>query len=253
MLLAIGAREAGVTGIALEGGFPFRLTRERASVRFQNVRFSVRQLGWQRDVVLANIYGDRSAQRWSIANAIQQANDELLLAILDVQGSNSQSVPLPQYLSEFKKKHVLVLGDYSDEGEARLQAIAAALRELGYVPVLVKDIPEEPHYDLQQKVVTVGSTMRFVVVDDSSKSGHILEIGRIQDNRWIAIILRLADSHGTFMTRGLSETSRGIVEESYTPDTLKEVLQRSTEWAEGRIAELKQGYENIYPWRQAGN
>jgi hypothetical protein len=48
--------------------------------------------------------------------------------------------------------------------------MAAALEELGYEPLLVKDVPDAlgfEHYDLLQKAVLIGSVSRFTVIDDT--------------------------------------------------------------------------------------
>ncbi|MBI2999183.1 MAG: hypothetical protein HYY46_12185 [Deltaproteobacteria bacterium] len=126
-----------------------------------------------------------------------RAKDEVLLALVHLRESEKRSIPLSQYLSNYKEKTVLVLGDYGNEGRKRLEEIKGALVQLGYAPLLLDEIPDDLHYDLQQKAVAVGSVARFVVIDDSSKSGHLVEYSHGQINRWILIILRLDSSDGS--------------------------------------------------------
>lgn len=231
----------------LQGTFPFRLTSEQASVTLFSVEFRVQR--WRRVVQYAELYGDRSAAFWSETNAVSRAKDEILVALLYRQEAQKRYVPLADYMNAFKEKTVLLLGDYSSDGRVRLEEIKAGLMELGYAPIILDEVPDHLDYDLAQKAVAVGSVARFVVFDDSSKSGHLAETDLAQINRWIVIVLRLERSAGSFMTRGMSHTSRVILEKTYTSLNLREVLTESAQWAEQRIAELRKGRAGVYPWR----
>ncbi|MEK6549172.1 MAG: hypothetical protein AABZ51_03630 [Nitrospirota bacterium] len=246
-LINVSAENFGLINCQLKNRYPLRLSTENASVRLIDVEFNAE--GWERKILYAELYGNRSAEFWSEKNAIIRAKDEILLGLLDLNRANKHSLNLEEYLSRFKKKTVLVLGDYSPEGEQRLQIIKDALANLDYDPILLKDIPDDLHYDLQQKVVAVGSVVRFVVIEDSSKSGHLVEFVHAQSNRWVVILIRLEGSEGSYMSRGLAAASRVIHEQTYSLTNVESVVKQSVVWAEKQIEELKQSFMGIYPWR----
>jgi len=111
------------------------------------------------------------------------------------------------------------------------------------------EIPDDLHYNLEQKAVAIGSVARFVVFDDSSKSGHLVELVHSKINDWLTVILRLEGSKGSFMTRGASSYSRVIRESTYSFANLPEVLSESVQWAEKTIIELELAGMRMYPWR----
>ena len=244
----ISASDIKLIGLTFNGSFPFRLTSQEASVSFTDVTFKVGD--WSRPVKHAELYGNRTIAFWSDVNAVTKAKDEILLAMVYLKGSEKRSVSLSEYLNTFKEKMVLVLGDYGDDGIKRLEEIKKILVDLGYDPISLNEIPDDLHYDLQQKAVAVGSVARFVVMDDSSKSGHLVELPYAQSNRWCLIILRLKGSDGSFMTRGASATSKIILEKSYSSGNLPEVMNESVKWAEERIKEVRETMKVDYPWRK---
>lgn len=172
-MFSIGSAMCSMTNISLEGAFPLRLSREAASLSLFNASF---QAGpWKRNILYAQLFGTRKAEDWSIAKAVARAKDEVLAALVEVQRAQNAGITLEQYIASHKDKTVVVLGDYSPEGLTRLTVIAAQLDSLGYKPILIKDVPDHPYQDISQKVVAIGAIARFVVVDDSSRSGHLME------------------------------------------------------------------------------
>ncbi len=227
---------------------PLLLSEENASARLVDVTIEIGS--WNRKVEFAEMFGNRSAAFWSEANAIARAKDEILLALSDISQARKLSLSLSDYLTRFKERTVLILGDYKEPRKSRLLSIKQAVNVLGYNGILLDDIPDDLHYSLPQKAVAIGSVCRFVVFDDSSKSGHLIEIGHAQTNNWLTVILREEGSDSSFMSHGASATSRVIREMSYTPDNLNEVLNQASNWAEQEIARLKLSYVSAYPWRQ---
>jgi hypothetical protein len=225
---------------------PFRFQGEASSLRMTDCDFSFGN--WTRKVLLAELYGNRTGEFWSETWAVRRAKDEILVALSDVAAATRRGLELDESLRRFKEKTVLVLGDYANDGKLRLDAICELLANAEYAPVLVKDVGDLPGQDLQQKVVALGSVARFVVVDDSSKSGHMVELARAQENRWLTIILRQQGSQGSFMTRAASATSTVIYEADYANDTLAEILKTAFAWAEERIIALNRTYTREYPW-----
>jgi hypothetical protein len=99
------------------------------------------------------------------------------------------------------------------------------------------------------KAVAIGSVSRFIVVDDSSKSGHLAELPEALRNNWITVILRMCGSEPSFLSRGVSVTSSVVLEREYTADTLRITLEEGVRWAEAKVGDLSTAFAQLYPWR----
>jgi hypothetical protein len=245
--IKIAANNVTISGITFSGVYPFQLTVDHASLRLMNTKFTVN--GWSRTILYAELYANRNRNYWTEIQAASRAKDEVFLTLVDLNKSEQHSISINKYLNEFKEKFVLVLGDYSPEGKIRLKKIKDLLAPLGYMPILVDEIPDNLNYDLQQKVVAIGSVARFIVVDDSSKSGHLVEYKLVESNRWITIILRSIGSDNSFMTKGASNYSKVILEKEYTIDNISNIIKEASSWAENKFEELRINGIKSYPWR----
>ncbi len=248
-MVQIDASDVSFEEATLTGAFPFRLGYEQASVTFWKVRFAEFALGWKREVEYAEIYGDRRASRWSIEAAQSRAKDEVLAALLVVSRAEKAKKNLHEYVSSSREKTVLVLGAYDADGEKRLRLITVALKELGYEPVLIKDIPDFETYDLSQKVVAIGVMSRFIVIDDTSASGHLTEFELCRSNRWVTVIMRADGKGSSWMTAGASISSKVILEASYDSANPKPAIAEVTKWAEKCLKDLGKEYSRVYPWK----
>lgn len=243
------AREVTIEGISVADGLPFRLCATNNHLVLIDCHFGAP--GWSRDVVAAELYGNRSASFWSPQMAVTRAKDVVLAAQFDVYKASSHHLPLAEYANTKKQKGVLVLGDYSGEGMRRLEAICRVVRELGYEPFLAKDVPEIFATDLQQKVSILGGLSRFVLIDDSSCSGHLVEIQTAQQSRWVTVLLHSEGRRSSFMTSGLAITSKVIGEQDYDHELPNEGVKRAITWAESQLEVLETRYQKAYPWRDA--
>ncbi len=248
-LFLINASDITIGKLTLAGKFPFRLGDNEASVKFWDVRFADDSLSWKRDVEYAEIYADRQASRWTVEAAESRAKDEVLAALFVAQRAEKAKKSLHEYVSSVHEKTVLVLGAYDQDGQKRLGLITNALQELGYDPVLIKDIPDFEHYDLTQKVIAVGAMSRFIVVDDSSASGHLSELEACRSNRWVMVIMRADGKGSSWMTAGAAISSNVILEASYDSSNPKPAMVEATKWAEQCLRDVKQKLNSLYPWR----
>jgi hypothetical protein len=247
--LNISAPNCELGRFALSGWFPFRLSREEASAKFWEMRFESEALKWTRYVEYAEIYGDRRASRWSLEAARSRAKDEVLAALFDRQRADEEKKKIEEYVPWSREKRVLILGAYDSAGENRLISIKACLEELGYEPVLVKEIRDFEHYDLTQKATVIAGLSRFIIFDDSSPSGHLNEFEVCRTNGWVMVLLRANGIHSTWMTAGASITSKVILEANYDPSNPKPAIEEATKWAEDRLSTLKKEFSSLYPWR----
>jgi hypothetical protein len=226
---------------------PLRLLKDNAWARLVDCHFYDQP--WQRDISFAEVYGNRTEEFWSPIEAVTRAKDEVFIAAMQLQEARRQSLGIYDYLADFKRRRVLVLGDFG-EGRGRLTAIKDALTTLGYDALTMDEIPDPLDLNLQQKVLLYSGLSKFVVVDDSSKSGHLVEMGKLADSQAVTIVLRLEGSAGTMMTRGISTYSNIICESPYTAHSPPTVLREACGWAEGKLAVIHATLDAAYPWRE---
>jgi len=79
------------------------------------------------------------------------------------------------------KKAVLILGRFTPERKAVLDALREALREQGYLPILF-DFDKPNSQDLTETVSTLAHLSRFIIVDLSDPSSTPYEVGTIASN-----------------------------------------------------------------------
>lgn len=246
-LIRCASRSLTVMNGELSDAFPFHLIEPDASVIFDHMRFSAGD--WARDVAFAEVFADRSKTTWSEARAVSNAKDEVLAALVEYHRAQERRVPISEYIRSIKAKTVLVLGDYGDTGAARLSEISGALLKLGYEPLLIKDFPDSPAQGLPQKVALAAGLARFVVIDDTSASGHLLEVQICKNVDAVTVLLRGDGSGASWMTAGASHTSRVIFEQPYRIGSAEGAVEDAARWAEETLVELRRKFDNTYPWR----
>lgn len=246
-MLSISGRDCGVSKLTLSGGFPFRLTTPDSSLSIGEVRFELG--GYRKDIFYAEVFGNRSAAAWTEAVAIGRAKDMVLLAMVGVSLARNRGISLGEWIDDRKEKTVLLLGNYNCDGSTRLDSIAECLRNSGYEPIMLKDIPDHPHQNLSQKVVTFGSASRFVVIDDSCPSGHIAEFEKCKQNDWVTILLHGDGQRSTSMTAATETYSKVIREFDFDVSNPQAAVDEATHWAENVLDELKRALRGSYPWR----
>lgn len=237
----------GVFRLTLEGGFPFRLLGSNSTFRVGEVAFKIGT--WTRYVEYAEMFGNRTASFWTAEQAVARAKDEVLAALAQTKRASERQLPLLDYIAKFKERTVLILGDYDEPGLERLSRIATLIADCGYDPILIKDLPDQPVQDLAQKVATIGFLSRFVLVDDSTKSGHLMEVQICKSHDWITVLLRKDGIGASWMTAGASIASNVILEQAYDPNAPEAAVAASVQWAEQKIAELERKFNATYPWR----
>jgi hypothetical protein len=229
-------------------GYPLRITATAGSVTISAIRCEVKE--WARDIHLAQLYGNNTVEFWSEANAIRRAHEEVFEALTDLRHAEVREIPLTEFLETQKQKKVLLLGDYSGDGRSNLEAIKEALFSLGYEPVLVDEIDDHPFQNLRQKSLWLASLARFVVVEDSVESGHLVELTDLLNNSFITVVLRREGRQSTFMIIGASHFYKGVQEFEYLTENMTAVLRAAVEWAEYEVERYRRIERELYPWRR---
>ncbi len=142
-----------------------------------------------------------------------------------------------------------MLGSYNSHGKKRINKISKILADLGYNPILIENIPDFEHYDIPQKVTTIGALSRFVVIDDSIPSGHLMEVEICKLNRWVTILFRADGEISSFMTMGASNTSNVILEKEFNSNEPRDDIVEAASWAESKLLELEKKLNDQFPWR----
>lgn len=249
VITILGPNRLDFTGIRFEG--PFRLKGDDIIVFFDRCAFTWGPFsagGWFLGTARLEVYSDRSSANWTSGKAVARGTEEVLAALYELRRSEQKGVSLSKYYAEVRQNAVLILGSYSDSGLARLRTLAAAVRALGYEPVLIMDVPDLPAQTLAQKVVMIGSLSWLVIVDDTEKSGHLTEIELCRVNQWITVVLRQDGRPSSAMSAGMSVTSNVILEKSYAAGDITDPLNESLRWAESKREEVGQGLTPHYPW-----
>jgi len=226
---------------------PIRLLGNKSSVRLE---WFAHEGGREpRYIRYAEFYSDRTLSRWNREAATIRAKDIVLSALTEVRKAMEAKLSLTNYVNQVKSKTVLLLGDYGREGMVRFDTLKHTLTELGYNPVAVSEVPDFDSSSLSQKVVLLASLSRFVVVDDSTKSGQLTEIEICRRNDFLTVLLRLDNKPSTFMTAGSSVTSKVMLEFPYTMGSIRKDVEVAAAKAEETILALKRSYDELYPWR----
>lgn len=236
---------------AFKGAIPVRLLGNEASATVVDVTWMFKDKSHR--IAYAEMAVNRSVENWSKEKAVERAMEEVLRASVGAMAMERLQMSLGDYLEHFKKGHVLVLGDFGDDGKVRLRRIKDLLGRLGYYGFTLDEVREVPSYDLRQKVAVVAPVCRFVVVDDSSRGGQAAELPIIEMLRATMIVLRRIGSEATFVTRGLSATSKVIGEYDYDDASLEDVLLKSVGWAETTIGDLEDQLSRAFPWRSTSS
>lgn len=247
-VMGLGGENCRIQGVEFMNGASYRLISNRASVSLTDARYSWG--AWSKYISYAEVNAIRTAEYWSHECAISRAKDEVLTAMVELNRASEENVSIDEYIARYKDKMVLVLGAYDEGGERRLNAITTSLKKFGYVPLLVRDIPDHPHQSLNQKVVAIGAVSRFVIIDDSFKSGHLVEVELCKQNLWVTAVLRTKGSFSSWMTAGISASSKVVFEYEYDEYNSDEALDHVCKWAEQTLKQLKKIFTNTYPWRQ---
>jgi hypothetical protein len=242
------AGRSGLSGGTVDGAMPM-LVDEQTHAHLHDVCFSSGG-EWNRRLHYVDVWGDRSADRWSLHHAVAVAKDEVIAALVELNRAARQEISVDEYITKHKQKTVLLLGDYGAEGSMRLSRISQSLVTLGYVPLLVKDVPDFWDQDLTQKVVTLASISRFVIIDDSSKSGHLVEFQSLKANNFLMIILRAKGHDSSWMTQGVSVHSNVILEREYVANDPAPDVAAACSLAEAKLQAKNTAFQSLYPWRK---
>jgi len=243
-----GSSKVNIFGGFDDGLYPLRVECQNADISFFDAVYA--DGNWRREIRYAHIWGNLNPENWTKEKAVLSAMDEVVAAVVEIKRIEEKQVSLQEYIAKSKEKTVLVLGNYDDQGKTRIRSIVNTLRDLGYEAFTTEDIPDHPEQNLTQKVVTLASLSRFIIIDDTCPSGHLLEFSKCKENDWLTIVLHAEGVRGSWMTATGGLYSKVIREQDYDPASPQVALAMATSWAEGVLRDLKRDLSNSYPWRR---
>lgn len=107
---------------------------------------------------------------------------------------------LTDILQRSLKNNVLVLGKDSDkEGRKKMEQIGEVVKDRGYIPIKLKELPNIEYLSPEDKMIRVGGLCRFIIAEDSRPSGHIDEVRLCVNCQYITATLREVGTGSTWM------------------------------------------------------
>lgn len=157
-----------------------------------------------------------------------------------------------------KHRGILILGKYSKEGFKRMKLIESCVNTWGYEGIILSEYGDFLGETLEEKVNLLGALSRFIICENSFKSGHIDELKICAMNKFITCILHEKGKFATKMQEDydklypfikLFEYSMKNRNENYLPY----VLKKAVSWARThRIRRYFDLYKK-YPWIKKQN
>ncbi len=156
-----------------------------------------------------------------------------------------------QFQKSFRSNNILILGQDTTERD-RLTSIKKCLAQMGYEGIIIKELRDETEVQsIEHKVSLYAHICRFVIVENSTVSGHIDELKICEINKIITVILQQEGYGATYMQEDYSYEHRYIEKFLYSNnEKICEVIRKAVEWANIFIEERKSNYQNMYPWRE---
>jgi hypothetical protein len=152
-----------------------------------------------------------------------------------------------------KQRTVLVLGSYRDEGRKKLSTIRRVLDESGLEAVTLDDFGDIHQQSVFEKMLMFGSLARFIVCDESEASGHLIELKACADIGFVTALLRPQGKSPTWMNADIAKDRAYMRAIAYeTDEDLSKKVLEAVEWAESKIRERADYYNQEYPWRYGG-
>ncbi len=169
----------------------------------------------------------------------------------------AQHGPVPSisdYLQRSRLSTLLVLGKDTPPEVEWLRTIVRHLRDSGYKPVLVKELPDVEEMSNEDKVRSFADASRFVVLENTFPAGQIAECKILSTNRIVTAFLRQEGAGSSYMVTDYHQDFDFMEEFTYQaddPESLRLALRRACDWAEQKIAQRREFFNERYPWRTA--
>jgi uncharacterized protein YjbI with pentapeptide repeats len=180
-------READLHGANLSGADFTRAYLNEADLRFTNL---VKADFTKADLTGCRIYG---ISAWKLKFSEDTKQRDLIITEWDEPKITVDNIEVAQFIylllnnekirdviDTIGKKAVLILGRFTPERKAVLDAIRGELRERGYLPLLF-DFDKPASKDLTGTVLTLAHMARFIIADLTDPSSVPYEVSKVAD------------------------------------------------------------------------
>ena len=155
---------------------------------------------------------------------------------------------LADIVHTLKLRTVVILGkDSSPNDLALLKKIAYLATQRSLIPVLVKeqrDIHGEPFL---KKALMYSLLARFVIVENSAASGHIVEFPTVLSNGCVVAVLQRVGRGATWLLEEEFLKYRTVERFFYDSDaTFEDSCSKALEWCETTAQDLGRRYQEVY-------
>ena len=188
-LRATNLKEANLSEAQLRGAFISQANLTRANLTGANLKYS-RLVGVNLEnatVLNCSIYGisawDLNLEGANQANLVINRPDEPTITVDNIEVGqfiylllNNQKIR--DVINTITSKAVLILGRFTPERKACLEALREELRKQGYLPILF-DFDKPSSRNLSETVATLAHIARFVIADITDAKSIPQELQRI--------------------------------------------------------------------------
>jgi hypothetical protein len=183
-----------------------------------------------------------------LARAAWEKMDELILDAFPHLKAGPDLVE--SITSDMKATAVLVLGkDNDDESMGLLRSIQSRLEARGRAGLLLKDQQDIDVQGLRAKLLLNAALSRFVVVENSTPSGHLYELPLIDMTGVVVAVLQQSGKGASFMPDEAILTNAQWQRFVYQEDDFDTVVEAALDWAEERVDEISQANRSARPWQ----
>lgn len=155
-----------------------------------------------------------------------------------------------QTLMKSHQEVVTVFGRDNGKWLKRLRRIQKHVQSMGLRAVLIRDISDQRQQTLEEKAMFWALSSRFVILEDSVPTGHLIELKDLQVNRVTTVVLREKGCGSTYMSAALDVDFRFMHELTYTPGTLHRTVEKAVKWAKKFVESKSRRLDHEYrSWR----
>lgn len=193
-----------------------------------------------------------SSLSWSSVMIYTQFGQRIYSSIFNPDNVISESELNTNSGAIIDLSYILVLGPDSGTYLERLREIQKAISLLGYNSILIRDEKEYGHETVEQKLLRIAMSTRFIIVEDSIAAGQIDELSILARSRAIVAILREHGRGGTWMQSDY-DLDFPVQYFGYSvdiPNDLYRSVTRAVDWADSKLRNRRQLLDSRYPWRK---
>ena len=107
---------------------------------------------------------------------------------------------LVEVINTLKSNTVVILGaDSKDDSLSLLEKIGKKARSFGFTPIIVKNLREIDGESFTKKAIMYSLIAKFVIIENSNPSGHILEFNKVLDLGCIVGVLHKENTGSTWL------------------------------------------------------